>query len=117
MVAVSVTGCPACGAAGLTLTVVRVFPRTVVQGWISTGDWHWKLVLPWQLTSTVYPFAFGGGALITMFAVAVLPPGLGERVAVKTEPVTLSIVAVTGPAGTPDELRKTTVAVTVAVLP
>ena len=52
-----------------------------------------------------------------MLAVAELPPGLGESVAVKTEPVTLSMVAVTGPAGAPDELGNTTVAVTVAVLP
>ena len=39
-VAVNEIGWPACGAAGVTETVVLVYPFTVVIGRL-TGVWHW----------------------------------------------------------------------------
>src|ERR1700759_1125151 len=96
-----VTGCPAWGAAGLVVTLTRVLPLTVMKFLMSTGDWHWKLVLPAQGTSMGYVPGGGvvPGRLTVAVTVAVLPYGAeeeGETVAVIVALTMLTVTMIAG---------------------
>jgi hypothetical protein len=115
IVAVIVTGCPASGPGGLSVTAVAVPPRTTVNITFAVPE-HVNVSAAGQLIVTVYTPGGGAGNVNTAIEVGVVVEAIS--VCVYTAPATPAIVAVSDPLGPPtDPEAKLAVAVSTASEP